>query len=136
MKDNNMNATNETQSVELTESEKLQTAIQERFDAQEKKFAEQEKEIADMRAWLLRNRERIAPFIFCTSGRTICFYSFIRTEGQQKDIAKAFGKDGWKREKDSHTCGALHWFKEFDGVTLKIHEAEIVKFNPIDEVKL
>ena len=119
-----------------TEETEEQQCIRERFEQQEKKFQQQEKKIADMRAWLERNRERLGHYGWSICDRTVNFYSFLRSEGQQKDIARAFGKDGWKREKDDYTCGAIHWVKEFDGATLKIHEAEIVKLNPIDEVKL
>lgn len=113
-----------------------QAKARERFEEQEALFVAQEKIISDMRAWIVRNRERIAKFDFSVCNRGIHFYSWRRVEGKQKEIARAFGKDGRRREKDAYTCGAIHWVKDFDGAQLTIHEAEIVNLNPVEEVKL
>lgn len=44
-----------------------------------------------------------------------------------KEIARRFGSDGWTREHDKYTCGAVHWVKTVDGVRLKVENAESIK---------
>ena len=104
-----------------TELEKLQTSI------------------ATLRAFVSKWYEILAPFDYSASAYhhpTISFYSFGEANKDSKAIARSLGNDGWKREKNPHTCGAINWVKEIDGVKLTIHEAEKVDMKLIQEVKL
>ena len=53
-----------------------------------------------------------------------------------KEMARRFGADGWKREADQHSCGAIHWVKVVDGVRLKVENAERVKPQINETVRL
>jgi hypothetical protein len=112
--------------------------ISERFAKQEDRFQQQEADIAFMRVWLEKHKDAIGQFEWSLNERSICFYHGIcwKANEDPKAIARAFGKNGWTRKKDSFTCGAINWHKEFDGVQLKIDEAEKVEFNPLENVRL
>jgi hypothetical protein len=53
-----------------------------------------------------------------------------------KKIARAFGADGWMREKNSYTCGQIDWKKTVDEVELEISGAEHMAPKLIEQVKL
>ncbi|HSS95779.1 MAG TPA: hypothetical protein VLK33_02050, partial [Terriglobales bacterium] len=53
-----------------------------------------------------------------------------------KAIARAFGAEGWKREKNSYTCGQIDWKKTIDEVHVEISGAEHIASKLIEEVKL
>jgi hypothetical protein len=53
-----------------------------------------------------------------------------------KEIARAFGAEGWKREKNSYTCGQIDWKKIIDDVHVEIAGAEHMAPKLIEEVKL
>lgn len=41
-----------------------------------------------------------------------------------KEVARAFGADGWTRVRNPYTCGAIDWKKVVDGVEIVIANAE------------
>lgn len=53
-----------------------------------------------------------------------------------KMIARSLGAEGWKREKNSYTCGQIDWKKTIDGVQVEIAGAEYIAPKLIEEVKL
>lgn len=60
---------------------------------------------------------------------------FSKSFGPKK-IARAFGADGWKREKNAYTCGQIDWKKTIDDVEVEIQGAEHIAPKLIEEVKL
>jgi hypothetical protein len=112
--------------------------IEAKFTKQENQFLEQEKNISLLRAFFLKYRKPFAQFQWRAYGidNEISFDCNYQNVGRAKDIARAFGSDGWTRKKNSYTCGQIDWFKDIGEVTLKIEGAEHLNLNLIEEVKL
>lgn len=108
--------------------------IAEKFHEQEKRFLELEDNIAVLRRFIVVHHDALAPFTWTAWGwdKSIEFRSYSQ---RPTEIAKAFGKDGWRRESDSYSCGSINWKKELDGVKLKIEAAENIKPTLREEVK-
>ena len=108
--------------MEGTETETTVDEIQEKFDTQERRFAELEQHVSNLREFFAKYRDAIAPFSWsCYGFDAISFYAgteHYKTENKPKAIARAFGADGWTREFNSSTCGAVNWLKTIDGVVL------------------
>lgn len=122
-----------TSSPELTPE---QIAIEKKFADQENRFSTTETTIALLREFFKKHRDLLAPFDWTCYGWGDPDMSFSVSDRQQaKDIAAAFGKGGWTRERDPYTCGYINWIKEFDGVEITIKGAEVAP-KLIEEVKL
>lgn len=111
---------------------------QAKFTNQEARFVELEQTIATCRAFMEKHKETLAPFEWSMFGYdpSCTFYSWNQPEGYPKNIAKAFGADGWTRVHDPHTCGSVNWLKQIDGITITLKEAENIKPTLRTEVKL
>ena len=70
-----------------------------------------------------------------------CFYGWqakweVPANGNDhKEIARALGKNGWKRVADTYTCGQINWVKTVDGVEVVLQGAEMLRPKLIEEVK-
>lgn len=53
-----------------------------------------------------------------------------------KKIARAFSVEGWKRHKNTYTCGQIDWRIAIDGIDLEIEGAEILDLKPREDVRL
>jgi hypothetical protein len=107
-----------------------------KFEATESEFKEKEVKIAALRAFLVKYREPLSLFL---NWKAFAFHGdidFSNYDSKQKEIARAFGADGWVRKKHSYTCGAINWEKTLDGVKLTIESAEQINPKLIEEVKL
>lgn len=114
-----------------------QIAIDLKFEAQEKRFVENETQIATLREFFKKHRETISPFQWTCYGWNDCKIKFdcnFGNKDQQKQIARAFGATGWTRL--SGTCGQINWHKTVDGCQLIIEGAEHINPKLIEEVKL
>lgn len=105
------------------------------FNEVEKRFRDIEKNLALTREFLTKHREKIEQHTFRAYGwdNEIVFYGY---DQDSKAIARAFGSEGWTRQHDSYSCGAINWHKEVDGIKLKIENAENIKPKLIEAVKL
>lgn len=112
------------------------SAADKKFLETEKDFKDKEAKIATLREFIVKYREPLSLF---PNWKAFGFHGdidFSNYEEKHKEIARAFGADGWTRKKHSYTCGAINWEKTLDGVKITIECAETVKFNPIEQVKL
>ena len=120
----------ETQ-IEYRQAQKVRL----KFEGQEKTFLEVETTLATCRAFFAKHREALAAFEWrCWGWDNEIKFSHYYNE-DPKSIAKAFGASGWTREHDRHSCGAINWKKQLDGMTLIIEGAESIKPKLIEEVK-
>ena|ERR1700744_1970254 len=113
--------------------------IAKKFIDQEAQFVASEKTLAILRDFFKKWREVISAFKWTCYGWGSPDIKFDLTYGdksQAKAIATAFGKEGWRREKDNYACGKINWLKTVDGVELKIDGAEQLSPKLIEEVKL
>lgn len=102
-------------------------------------FTKNEKCIAILRAFLAEHRDAFAQFCWRAYGwnDTDIEFNIPGYPAQQaKDIARAFGPDGWKRSYNPHACGSINWTKELEGVKLIIRNAEQAPRKLVEEVKL
>lgn len=112
-----------------------------RLAVQEEAFKQNEDRIRVMREFLNKHADKILPYDFnCMTNNTL-IVSFDCTYNETnklkvKEIARGFGKDGWRREKDRFTCGRINWRKTFEGIEIHIDGAEFVDLKPREEVKL
>ena len=127
---------NEPIAAEL-EQEVVDT-VQLKFDEQEQYFQKTLQCHATLRAFFEKHREAISPFHWRAYGwcDTEIVFNHYSDSGKEKEIARAFGKDGWKRVADRFACGAIKWVKELDGCQLIIENAESLKPSLIETVKL
>lgn len=112
--------------------------IQKKFDEQEEYFQKTVRTQAVLRAFFEKHRETIAPFKWRAYGwcdTEIEFQSYSK-HPMAKEIANAFGKNGWRRVPNRHSCGAIDWRKDLDGCVLIIKTAEQLEPKVIEEVKL
>lgn len=112
--------------------------VQLKFDEQEQYFQKTLQWQATLRAFFAKHREAISPFHWRAYGwnDTEIVFDHYSDHGKAKDIARAFGKDGWKRVADRFSCGSINWRKELDGCVLIIENAESLKPSLIETVKL
>jgi len=108
--------------------------IAEKFTKQENQFTEVEKNLAALRRFMVVHHDALALLDWRCYGYDNSIV--LNTYNQKpKDVALAFGKDGWKREHNSYSCGSIDWHKTIDGVLLKIENAENIKPTLREEVK-
>ncbi len=110
-----------------------------KFESHEKGFARVVESITTLRKFVSTWRNELAAFewnAFDSEGPKVFFDCTYGNKDQQKNIASAFGKDGWIREKDSYTCGRINWKKTVDGVAITVQGAEHLNPKLIEEVKL
>jgi len=118
-----------------------QEEMEKRWLAQEEKFKQNEDRIRVMREFVSKHRDKILPYDFsCMTNNTLvvcfdCTYNEVN-KLKAKEIARGFGKEGWRREKDRFTCGRINWRKTFEDVEIHIDGAEFVDLKPREEVKL
>lgn len=113
--------------------------IEAKFTVQEKRFAAVVSSITILREFVSKWRNELAAFewnAFDSEGPKVFFDCTYGNKEQQKNIASAFGKDGWVREKDIYTCGRINWKKTIGEVMITIQGAEHLNPKLIDEVKL
>lgn len=91
-------------------------------------FREIETFIIAARQFLMQNADKLNGIAFRCYGwsKQIVFNTWGDVT-EPKEIARRFGADGWTREHDSHTCGAVHWLKTVDGIQLRVENAETIK---------
>ena len=118
-----------------------QEVMDKRLALAEEAFKQNEDRIRVMREFLNQHKDKILPYDFncMTSNTLIVLFDCTYNETNKlkvKEIARGFGKEGWKREKDRFTCGRINWRKTFEGIEIHIDGAEFVDFKPREEVKL
>jgi hypothetical protein len=104
----------------------------------ERRFIELESNVAKCRAFVEKHKDAMGAFDCTCYGwdTEIKFSQYMILPFIPKDVARAFGVDGWKRIPNTSGCGSIDWVKELDGVVLKIENAEQIKPKLIEEVKL
>lgn len=97
-----------------------------------------ESDVAFCRAWITAHAAIIAPFDWDCMGwsRELVFNQYGARCVNAREIATAFGKEGWKRVPDRYTCGKIDWMKSVDGMLLKIESAEHLPMNVREDVRL
>jgi hypothetical protein len=111
--------------------------IEQKFIDQEAQLVKQEQIVATLRAFFSKHREALAPFVWnCYGWNTEIKFDLGWRDQKAKDIARAFGADGWTRKVDGYSCGSINWHKSVGGVELTINAAESIKPKLIEEVKL
>lgn len=120
------------------EIEEQHQAIKAKFDGHENDFKGVEKNIGVLREFMVKHRDAMAPFIWTTNIHqpSIYFNCAYSNKGKQKEIARAFGAEGWTRHKNEYTCGRIDWKKTIDGVRIEIDCAEQVEMKLKEEVRL
>ena len=116
----------------------VEAEIQKKFDEQEAGFAKTLECHRVLREFFTKHREAIAPFHWKAYGwcDTEVEFDSFQNRGREKELARALGKDGWTRHKNSYACGSIDWKKDLDGCHLIIRGAEQMSPKLIDEVKL
>src|SRR5690242_20275247 len=100
-----------------TETTELDLARQTAIAEQEAKFAETDSTLATCRAFWEKHKENLLKFTYSGFYGWYANIDFSTASHTAKEIAKAFGADGWKRHRDEYICGRINWKKELDGVT-------------------
>lgn len=72
----------------------------------------------------------------CYGIRRSIEFSFHCWPSKPREVAAAFGQDGWIRKKDDYSCGRINWFKTVDGMEIKLKGAENLSMNIREEVRL
>ena len=112
-----------------------QLIIRQKFSEQENNLLKQEDTVRKLREFFAKYHDVIAPFRWRCYGwdPTVVFDNY---DHNSKDIARAFGAEGWTRHHDSHSCGSVNWTKTIDGIELRIECAESIQPQLIKEVRL
>lgn len=123
------------QTQEQIEAANKLAIIEQKFSDQEQQFVKLELAIATLRRFMVKHHDTLAPFRWKAYGWDTEI-KFDTYNDAPKEIAKAFGSNGWTRKHDRFSCGSINWEKEVDGCKLIIECAENIKPKLIDEVKL
>jgi hypothetical protein len=123
----------------MNEESSTESKPQTQFDIIEKRFVEREHDLFKLRAFIDKHRTVLEQLGQCWEAfgydGKIKFNDNYQGKQEPKLIARLFGADGWTRKPNSYSCGRIDWFKELDGVSLMIANAEQIK-PLITEVKL